>query len=321
MGNSATSAGLRVSSPSDRLEREAEVMARRVLGSSVASPVPSVSEDGDSGDRVMRCAGGCHCDDVIHRSHAEANGGTVGRVTRADIGRLGSGRGLPERERSFFEPRFGADLSQVRIHDGPVAAGLSDRVGAKAFTFHQDVVFGKGQYQPATQSGRMLLAHELGHTRQQKEGAVEAPATILRGEKLDAIFGVGPWDAWKAKGIADSASKKAQKYFPGSLHNGAGDAWRHCYWNCAMTGELGAKQAKEVADNHEKHGKGPALENQMDLHNNAAGRACGGKACDACCQGKLDTGKLRVLSSSGKKLTPSIKTHRGTAPSTSDPRY
>src|SRR5262249_21270208 len=55
-----------------------------------------------------------------------------------------------------------------------------------AYTAGQDVVFGAGQYQPETDEGRKLVAHELGHTIEQREaGVTSAPAsqsspTILR---------------------------------------------------------------------------------------------------------------------------------------------
>ena len=80
----------------------------------------------------------------------------------------GTGSPLPASERAFFEPPFGADLSQVRVHTDSRAAQLSQAVSAKAFTVGQDVAFGS----PNTTEGRKLLAHELTHTLQQREGEV-----------------------------------------------------------------------------------------------------------------------------------------------------
>jgi hypothetical protein len=50
-------------------------------------------------------------------------------------------------------------------------------VQARAYTVGADVVFGAGEYAPATTEGRRLLAHELAHVVQQSRGTgQEAPA-------------------------------------------------------------------------------------------------------------------------------------------------
>ena len=79
----------------------------------------------------------------------------------------GGGQPLPKSERAFFEPRFGTDFSQVRIHADSQAAETASAVNARAFTLGQDIVFGTGQYQPSATEGRRLLAHELTHVMQQ----------------------------------------------------------------------------------------------------------------------------------------------------------
>jgi hypothetical protein len=80
------------------------------------------------------------------------------------------GQALDIETQSFFEPRFGYDFSDVRIHaDG--AAGASARsVGALAYTIGSHVVFDAAQYSPRSDWGRRLLAHELAHVIQQGRG-------------------------------------------------------------------------------------------------------------------------------------------------------
>jgi hypothetical protein len=80
-----------------------------------------------------------------------------------------SGQPLPQFIRSFFEPRFGYDFSQVRIHTGAQAAESSQALRARAWTVGHDVVFNAGQYAPESNEGRRLLAHELSHVVQQTE--------------------------------------------------------------------------------------------------------------------------------------------------------
>jgi outer membrane protein OmpA-like peptidoglycan-associated protein len=77
------------------------------------------------------------------------------------------GQPLSTNQLTFFEPRFGADFSKVRIHQGAQAAEAARSVGARAYTLGHNIVFGQGEYQPATPSGQYLLAHELTHVIQQ----------------------------------------------------------------------------------------------------------------------------------------------------------
>ena len=65
--------------------------------------------------------------------------------------------------RSYFEPRFGHDFAQVRLHDDAAAGAAARSIDARAFTLGADIAFAPGEYQPGTADGRRLLAHELAH--------------------------------------------------------------------------------------------------------------------------------------------------------------
>jgi hypothetical protein len=80
------------------------------------------------------------------------------------------GQPMSESARASFEPQFGVDFSDVRIHTGSEANRLSQQLGAKAFTTGGDVFFREGAYQPDSESGKRLLAHELTHVVQQRGG-------------------------------------------------------------------------------------------------------------------------------------------------------
>jgi hypothetical protein len=90
----------------------------------------------------------------------------------------GGGQPLPGSERAFFEPRFGADFSNVRIHNDSRAAKVAQSINARAFTLGRDVVFGAGQYSPGTTNDKRLLAHELVHIIQQ------TPKSLVQREPL-----------------------------------------------------------------------------------------------------------------------------------------
>ncbi|MBD2066459.1 DUF4157 domain-containing protein [Leptolyngbya sp. FACHB-671] len=99
----------------------------------------------------------------------------------------GGGSPLPEEVRSFMEPRFGADFSQVRVHTGSEAVQMSQAIGAQAFTHGNDIYFGAGK-SPANSD---LTAHELTHVVQQTN---ENPSS-LRFKIQREISTPIPWDS------------------------------------------------------------------------------------------------------------------------------
>jgi len=82
----------------------------------------------------------------------------------------GPGNALTPDVRAFMESRFDREFSQVRVHTGAAAAASAERIGARAYTVGQNMVFASGQYRPETPRGRQLLAHELAHAVQQEAG-------------------------------------------------------------------------------------------------------------------------------------------------------
>lgn len=108
---------------------------------------------------------------------------------------LGStGQPLEEATRDFMEPRFGHDFSQVRVHTDARAAESAEAVNAEAYTVGHNVVFAPGQYQPGSEAGNAVLAHELSHVVQQEQGsghsatAISHPADPAERE-ADAVAG------------------------------------------------------------------------------------------------------------------------------------
>jgi len=77
----------------------------------------------------------------------------------------------------------GYDLSQVRVHADARAAESARAVNARAYTVGRDIVFGSGQYAPASAQGQRLLAHELVHLIQQT-GGVASSASQTGGPAL-----------------------------------------------------------------------------------------------------------------------------------------
>lgn len=106
---------------------------------------------------------------------SEKSEGSVQAIQRSD-------QTLSPQERSFFEPRFGHDFRQVRIHADARSAGMAEALNAEAFTFGRDIYFGAGKRRPGTREADRLLAHELAHVVQQSHtGQTLQPKLKLTG--------------------------------------------------------------------------------------------------------------------------------------------
>lgn len=91
------------------------------------------------------------------------------------------GQPLESDLRTFFEPHFGRDFSRVRIHTDTEAAESARVINAQAYTIGNDIVFNRGQYQPSTNEGKRLIAHELTHVVQQSDiASSKQAATALQ---------------------------------------------------------------------------------------------------------------------------------------------
>jgi hypothetical protein len=143
--------GLALSQRGDPAEREADRMAQGLL---------------QTPEQQHGAAQGSHAVSPLARPS-----GSDLPVARALEDRLergvDPGRPLPGALRSRFEPGLGYDLSDVRVHSGEQAARLAERLNANAFTYGRHLVFGRGRFQPDSEPGQRLLAHELSHVVQQ----------------------------------------------------------------------------------------------------------------------------------------------------------
>jgi len=149
----AMQARLAVGASDDSLEQEADRAAAQVLG-------------GPGKARVQTSS-------VPHLSRV-ASGSATASLAPASVSRTlqAPGEPLSGATRSFFEPRFGHDFAQVRVHRDNAAANSARDVAAHAYTVGRHVVFAQGRYAPDSPAGRTLLAHELAHVVQQSGSAV-----------------------------------------------------------------------------------------------------------------------------------------------------
>ena len=179
-------AKLTVNQPGDIYEQEADRVADAVMRmpepGAVASPalsgaVPGVQRACSCGATCAKCQGG-QSDDEHGRVQMKPAGTGGSTLTSApsiappivhEVLRS-PGQPLDRVTRNFTEPRFGADFAHVRVHTGPDAAESAREIGARAYTVGGHIVFGEGEYAPASDAGRGLLTHELAHVVQQGGG-------------------------------------------------------------------------------------------------------------------------------------------------------
>jgi hypothetical protein len=100
----------------------------------------------------------------------------------------GGGRPLEPEVRGEMEGRLGHDFSDVRVHDDSAAHDSAKGVDAHAYTVGSNVVFQRDKYDPGSDAGKTMLAHELTHVVQQRSGPVEgtsAPGGIKVSDPSD----------------------------------------------------------------------------------------------------------------------------------------
>jgi hypothetical protein len=94
-----------------------------------------------------------------------------------DVVSSGSGQPLEEPVRADMESRLGHSFSDVRVHTGEAAHHSAASVNAHAYTVGSNIVFQRDKYDPGSDGGRTMLAHELTHVVQQRSGPVDGTAT------------------------------------------------------------------------------------------------------------------------------------------------
>jgi hypothetical protein len=122
----------------------------------------------------------------------------------------GTGSFMDSKAKSFMEDRFGVDFSEVNIHTNSQAAQMSQDLNAKAFTVGNDIYFNQGQYNPNSNNGKHLLAHELTHTVQQS------------GSQVKKLQKKSSYSVFIQRGIRDTLSDIGS-----GIASGASSAWDH----------------------------------------------------------------------------------------------
>lgn len=106
--------------------------------------------------------------------------------------------------RAFMESSLGYSFGDVKIHTGSRAAEWARRVNALTYIIGRDIVFGAGQYAPATMAGRTVAGacYSTRDTwREQKRISAETPTTVNYAIRA----------AWGLRGLMERDLRPRQK--------------------------------------------------------------------------------------------------------------
>ncbi|MFF1614383.1 DUF4157 domain-containing protein [Amycolatopsis sp. NPDC058278] len=115
---------------------------------------------------------------MLGLQRAVGNAGTSSLVEEErspvhDVVGSGGGSPLDTATRADMETRFGHDFGDVRVHTDAAAHDSAKSVNAQAYTVGSNIVFQRDKFDPASDSGKHMLAHELTHVVQQRSGPVD----------------------------------------------------------------------------------------------------------------------------------------------------
>jgi Domain of unknown function (DUF4157) len=113
----------------------------------------------------------------VHRSGSGA-AGLDETVSRAIHAKRGGGQPLEMGAQRDLGASMGHDFSDVHVHTDGEADRLNRAVRGEAFTTGKDIFFREGKYDPGSNQGRKLLAHELTHVVQQRDAPPKQELTL-----------------------------------------------------------------------------------------------------------------------------------------------
>lgn len=154
----------------------------------------------------------------------DAGGADVSPLVRAAM--QVPGKPLTSSERSVMDVGARSSLSDVRIHEGGLAALSADLMGASAYAFGRHVVFGSGQSARNTSLGRQLLFHELAHVRKNRpnSSSAEAPqrAVLAPAHSAEEREAAAAAKAEQSQTKSSAASVSDSALAPAKAASGAG---------------------------------------------------------------------------------------------------
>jgi Domain of unknown function (DUF4157) len=200
----APSAKLSIGPVDDPLEHEAERVANAVMAGQHLPPLSKAASQRNE----------------MSHSHRQAEAPSlVQNVLNSP------GQPLDAATRAYFEPRFGRELSGVRVHRGGAAVSSSVMLGAHAYTVGQSIVFGGNH----SADRNILTAHELAHTIQNEPNTAQhvVRRTPTNDTGLDVKIVSEVWDVDKRKVVIVEVNGQRSAFYQRSSSDNKGRAAGH----------------------------------------------------------------------------------------------
>ncbi|MCG9968442.1 DUF4157 domain-containing protein [Pelotomaculum terephthalicicum JT] len=109
---------------------------------------------------------------VVQRQETGAGGVAKPGIEMAIRQARGGGQAIESQLQRKMGNAFGTSFRDVKIYTDTRSDLLNRSLGARAFTTGRDIFFRQGEYNPGSNSGQKLLAHELTHVVQQSGTAL-----------------------------------------------------------------------------------------------------------------------------------------------------
>jgi RHS repeat-associated protein len=204
-----------------------------------------------------------------------------------------------------WQDAYGNQLASV---DTGAWASASDGYGfiTKWSDFDVELIYGAqrwytpqdGVYISASILGE-LVEHPYLYTSNSPVTRFDPNGLYELNEEEEKLYDLSSYSQlWRVRRCKKRAEDLARtNYPPGTLHNGPGDAFRHCYWSCCMMQSLGEQDAIDWGNAHE-YGDPSNIEDEMlmDLWNNRIGRdlgQCDDTDCEDACKNAVESGRTQ----------------------------
>jgi hypothetical protein len=188
----------------------------------------SDAEPPDDDKKVQRKCAECEKEEKLQKKSNTESTPASSTIESNLNSSKGRGSTLPAATREQMESSFGADFSNVRIHNDSSAVQMSRDLNALAFTHGNDIYFNSGKYDANSEGGKHLLAHELTHVVQQNGNGIQRKSekkfknqSFLKVsgnkvQKFDLPFGYETDISWSglktAAGLTADAAKATGKW-------------------------------------------------------------------------------------------------------------
>jgi hypothetical protein len=184
-------AKLNIGEPNDKYEKEADDTASKVV-QQINSPAHDNSvqkqESMETEDEELQMKS------LVQKPENIGGGEASTNLESSIQSARGGGQSLDAGLQAKMGQAMGADFSGVKVHTDSKSDRLNKSIQAKAFTTGQDVFFRQGAYEPSSQGGQELIAHELTHVVQQNnEIAVSNGSDQTIQRKLNVKFKKTRW--------------------------------------------------------------------------------------------------------------------------------